>query len=294
MTTDTSPKLVVETGVHRAARCPIRAGRHRVGPEPEDAIVVSDLDNGFAIDLRSNGLYLCAGTMPIDLADGRRVKPGRDSRCAGTVRFSRGDVAFRLEMPAASRSRASRFNFVGRLFGFAGGVLATATVSAVVLSRAAPYAHAPISPTASLGASPAPLAARPSGPSQQSSLRNELRAHLDALGLQSVATAVEPDGAIEVKGEISPKEEPAWRDVSRWFDAKAKGRAVLVDSVRVVTLAPPLAVRAVWTGRNPYVVDGDGERHFVGSVLATGWVVDAIESRQVVMRRGGQVVSVRY
>jgi len=58
----------------------------------------------------------------------------------------------------------------------------------------------------------------------------------------------------------------------RWFDTAATGRAVLVDRVNVAAAAASLQVQAVYTGLTPYVIDGEGQKLFIGASLPDGSV----------------------
>ena len=70
--------------------------------------------------------------------------------------------------------------------------------------------------------------------------------------------------------------------------------ALLVDQVRVAAEKPPLAVRAAWTGAEPYVIDGAGQKLFLGARLPDGWTVSAITSDAVLLRRGSRLLAVHF
>ncbi len=87
---------------------------------------------------------------------------------------------------------------------------------------------------------------------------------------------------------------PAWREAQRWFDARFGGSAVLVDLVAASAAAPPLAIQAVWSGPDPYIIDGAGQKLFPGALLRTGWTLDRVEPDRVIIRRGSQTLAVRF
>lgn len=314
-TSPVSLTLIVEDGLHRAARAGLALGRHHVGTAPDSDIVVTDLGPAgtrFALEVEASAITLHALATPITLPKGKTLRPGRSARCPGDLRFRCGAVSFRIEAPAAQRRTT-----VTRSFGLAwslpalavAGILA-ALLSVLTLSNTTSKAEAPplsgdvtgpVADSAQAG-TPVRSAAVPFETRQLTmpaagrvnALRQRLADHLSHAGLVSISVEAQPEGSIEAVGQIAPHQTSAWREAGQWFDSEAAGQVVLVDRVRIAVEPPPLTIQAVWPGRRPYVVDGNGDKLFAGSVLANGWMVSGIETARVMLKRGDQVLAVRF
>ena len=125
-------------------------------------------------------------------------------------------------------------------------------------------------------------------------LLGALKARLADAGLDAVTAAQGSDGTLMLAGVIPPAREPALRDVQRWFDGASGARTVLVSTVRVAAEKPPLAIQAAWTGADPYVIDGAGQKLFVGAGLPEGWSVLSIASGTVLLERGARRLAVHF
>ena len=121
-----------------------------------------------------------------------------------------------------------------------------------------------------------------------------LNRQLALAGLDGISVGLQPDGGVVASGRIIPPRAEAWHAAVRWFDTAAEGRAVLVDRVEVSSVAAFLQIQAVYTGRTPYVIDGEGQKLFIGASLPDGAVIQKIESQRVLVKRGDQVVAVRF
>ena len=81
---------------------------------------------------------------------------------------------------------------------------------------------------------------------------------------------------------------------SRQFDGAFGARAMLIDDVKLADERPPLVVRAAWTGAEPYVIDGAGERLLLGARLSGGWVITGIAGDCVTLQREGRRLAVHF
>lgn len=168
--------------------------------------------------------------------------------------------------PAASRG----FPDLGRS---AGGTVrsdgpATETSSAAVTT-------APASPTAA----------------QAMSAGEALTKRLRENGLAGMIMVASAGGSVEVRGAIRPENEREWTDAQAWFDATYKGRIPILTRVKVeenAITAPRLAIRGIWSGKDAYVISGDGDKYGVGAKLPGGWMIERIERDQVVVARQGE------
>lgn len=305
------PTLVVEDGLHRAARAHLSLGSHHVGTAPDSDIVVTDLGPAgtrFALSIEASAITLHALAMPIVLAGGKALKPGRSKRCRGETRFRCGAVSFRIEAAAqSSATRPRSFRLAWSLPGLVvagtlAALLGVLTVSDTVSKADAPTMSAnpagsvPVgsAPSGVVPSAPAPSPRQPATARRADALRPRLVAYLSQSGLDSIAVNAQPEGSIEAVGQIGPQQTAAWRQAGQWFDGEAAGQVVLVDRVRVAVEPPPLTIQAVWQGRRPYVVDGRGDKLFTGSVLANGWTVSGIKAGRVMLKRGDQILAVRF
>ena len=312
--------LTVDGGVHHGARVTLPLGSARVGSDLGNDIVVSDLPGGtsFRLDQTAGAISLQAEETGVSLPGDVMLHPGQSRSCSGEVSFACGGIAFRVvglkpsmvTKPASkrmSRTLARRvalaavlaIAFVTLMPGLesvpaAGGRLSHNPLPAALMTSASAAISTDV--TGAVPAVSPKLQAMVVAPSANTpaQLATLLRQRLVASGLDAVALVTQPDGSLEAKGQVSPQREVAWRDVSRWFDGVAGGRLVLVDQVRFAVEAPPLALQAVWPGRHPYVIDGDGEKLFVGTVLSSGWTISGISADRVLIKRGDQLQAVRF
>ena len=293
------PRLVVESGVHRLASCDIAPGKTAVGSGPGNAIVVSDLAFrvGFKLLRDKDGLSLQAADAGLEVG-GRRLRPGQRHRCTRTMELESGGIRFRLDVPPAARPK-ERSRLRAGMFG-AGAIGAVSLVAAILVHSPTiaslslfPGAPAQARNPVPAAAAPASAAATAVAPSLTSVL-DGLRRRAAAAGLQTLTFEARPDGSIVADGRIAPVQGDAWHEVGGWFDMAAQGRFVLVDDVQATAEAPALQIQAVWPGHNPYVIDGSGQKLFVGSVLPNGWTIQDIDRERILIKRDAQTVAVRF
>jgi hypothetical protein len=300
MATDISAVLVVESGVHQAARAAIATSRNRVGSAADNDIVISDLRIGgtsFTLEHRGRDVVLCAGDAPVEFAGGKSLGRGESRRCVRDTRFTSGGIAFTLEIAAlglAPGAGSTRLRF-GLRSAVAAAVLGTVMLTVLISLRVAPVAVQSAGAIETTGSVPTTVGrvVLPAGQRQAAAL-DSLRQHLAAAELESLVLTAHPDGSIEARGQIAKNQEAKWREVGRWFDTIAGGQVVLVDAVSVAAEAQPLTIQAVWPGRDPYVIDGSGRKHFIGAVLPSGWTISDIDRTHVLVKRGDQMLSVRF
>ena len=166
--------------------------------------------------------------------------------------------------------------------------------SAVLLAFAGSAAYAFAGRAPLPGAAVAPIAEVPREAAASLPDLAALQARLDQQHLGSVAVETLPDGSYRAIGKLAPQEAPAWHDTTRWFDEGSAGRVVLIDRVTVAAAVPPLAIQSAWVGAQPYVIDGAGQKLFVGAVVADGWTIEGIEAGRVTVKRQGQRLAVTF
>ena len=148
------------------------------------------------------------------------------------------------------------------------------------------------------GAKPASLSrSQPSGERASSlslaeihSAANILRERLAAAKISTVQI-VESAGMIRAKGTVTSASKDSWDALQVWFD-DTYGRGVLLQSEVAVlnpeAPTPPIAIQSVWTGKQPYLIDGQGKKHFEGVLLKDGWIIERIEPEKVTLTRNNQ------
>ena len=301
MAHEISATLLVESGVHQAARAVLAMGRNQVGRSVENDIVISDLQipgASFALERRGRDIVLHAGDGPIELSGRKLLARGASKSCVDGFRFTSGGIAFSLEIAATGSpapANPGRRKIGWRLPAVAAVVLAAITLGALTSFRtASSTTRSDDAVIATASIPPASGGVLPSSQSRQQFALEQLRQHLAAVDLASLVLTAQPDGSIEARGHISKAQEAAWHEVGHWFDSIAGGQAVLVNAVTVSAEAQPLAIQAVWPGQNPYVIDGSGDKLFVGSALPSGWTISSIDRSHVLVKRGDEILSVRF
>jgi hypothetical protein len=298
------PLLLVEGGIHRSAAVEVSVGETDVGSDAANHVVVSDLPAPTAFRLRWDGRSLVLSAVGCDAeVDGKALCRGRDRRLERSSSLVVGGIAFRLKLPMTADTAGSGGLLRGSRSlgaGFAAGIACAAALAGTALI-AAPSLPAPSMRFADVSREITGSAAKVEATAPQAThardgaaLLKDFRQQLASAGLDEVSVNIQSDGAVEAVGRIAPAKGEAWRAAVRWFDTAAAGRAVLVDRVNAAAAAASLQVQAVYTGPIPYVIDGEGQKLFVGASLPDGSVIQKIESESVLLKRGDQLVAVRF
>lgn len=287
--------LLIESPLHGQVQVPLRQ-TFTVGSSIESDIVLADvalapshlrLGTDDTLDI-----WLEALEGDILLDEGKCLSPGMSLVLRRTTHFSVGKVPFRVElsgieeMPAPVLKRRSRISTTSAIL-LAGicGFCAFATTEGSSVS-----AHA-----LSLGM----LSSKPvltqaeqqiSKPLSHPQVLAELhRLNLDAVTLDSLG-----DGALRATGTISETERPQWAEFKTWVDSQSSGKLVLVDAVANDGKLPKLAIQSAWLGDVPYIIDGSGDKLFVGANIGDGWTIGSIEPGRVNVSRARRHASIRF
>jgi hypothetical protein len=132
-------------------------------------------------------------------------------------------------------------------------------------------------------------------PKASEAAANELRDRLSKAGLPSL-TVRSSSGTVLVSGMIAAGQESDWHAAEVWFDEQFGQKVPLQSDVKVSTDKPvraPVTIQAVWHGSFPYFIDGDGHKHFEGSVLKDGWILEKVLEDKLVLRRQNQPLIIR-
>ena len=105
----------------------------------------------------------------------------------------------------------------------------------------------------------------------------------------AVKTAVD---RIIVRGEAEPARMGEWQDIRIWFDSTFGRDFLLAAEVEPAEEeAPPsLAIEAVWSGDDPYLIAG-GQRLAIGAHVGDGWMIDRIGADEITFKRGDRTFS---
>ena len=122
-----------------------------------------------------------------------------------------------------------------------------------------------------------------------------VRSKLEDLNLHHRLRAISgTDGAINVIGQISSKEEKRWNSFREWYQART-GYPVLKDDVRVSEAARDLPeIKSVWLDQSPTVFFQDGSKGGIGERIADGWTIVYIDRTAVLIERDGATITLAY
>jgi hypothetical protein len=280
--------LTIEQPGMRPISTRLDAGVHRIGTALDNDIVLLDeqLDDRHLVLEIARPVRLSAITGTVHCADGLDLAPGAlRLHGDGVLRFAAGGSSFRLDLPVAAAAPAR-----SRLKGLVIALFCLAAFMAAVGSTAAPRLNA--APIVRVAAA-LPLAVPKLAPDSAQILPT-LRARLGQSNIETIDLTMLPDGSIRAGGRIAPDQETAWRDVEHWFDGTYAGQAVLVDHVEMAATIAPLTVQAARPGADGYVIDGDGNKLYVGAVVKDGWQLASIGGDRLLLRRDAQTLSVRF
>jgi hypothetical protein len=103
------------------------------------------------------------------------------------------------------------------------------------------------------------------------------------------------DGRLAVTGKLNREEAVAWTAIQQWFD-QAYADFVLTANVTVGDGRdmPTFQLQAVWYGDQPYVIAGDGERYYQGTILDNGWAIKEVDEDRLLLSKGNETLVVTY
>lgn len=296
ITTPSVAQLIVERGPQQGARLSLLPGRYVAGSALSDDIVLLDpslLPGHFVIDIGDEVVVRAAdGSLELDGPARTRLAVGETMPCTRALRFTAGETTFQLTVPS-SASSGGRWKRANRVLATGAAALG---VAAAVFFFASPTGNAAMQPPVGglhvplQAALPSPGLAGPAVPD----VAGVMQASLGAARLDMVNALRGADGVLTLSGTVTPAQQAALRDIERGFDSRFGAHALLVDDVQVANEAPLLAVRAAWTGSDPFVIDGDGDRLLVGARLPSGWTIAGITPDTILLRRGSRSLALRY
>lgn len=269
--------LEVVAGPNTGAVIPLRSGRHSIGFDTANDIVLADnavADKQAVLDIgRGAALFATAAGL---VARGRAVDEGRGLKLRDDMTFVVGDTILRVHAPSRHQSRHWRAT--------------AAIIAAPVLLVCALFVV--LSPHATTSATPSKVAARSDGghPRAAAALQ-ALTAQLASRGLANLLSLSVVDTAVHVRGRLTDAEMASWKQAERWYDTTYGSSPALVAQISSAELSlPDFGIAAVSTDDVPYVITTSNQRFTEGSVLPGGWVIAHIDSHEVTLTRDGQAV----
>lgn len=122
----------------------------------------------------------------------------------------------------------------------------------------------------------------------------ELRERLASSGLNAKMELMLADDTIIANGRLSDSDMQSWREVKIWYDLRYEGiLPIRTDFSEPGPVGPDIDIRAIWSGTDPYVIGGNGNKYSQGSILPGGWQIDDILSDRVVLNRNGAMIELR-
>lgn len=311
--------LFIESGLHAGAVQRLSPGIYTLGSELDADIVLSDGEVKavhLIVELGPRGIRLepLQGAVAVD-GEKADLEPGGERHVGSPAAFAIGETRIRITAPKDAVRSQRRL----RTAAIAAGLAALAVVSFQILDPlgvtplegpAAPQA-AMNEPLANLPADGASMAegveasaddARPSAAAGDGvdaaspgitldQAAAALRDRLAAEDFPDIAVKTGVD-RIMVRGEADPARMDDWQTVRIWFDGIYGQELLLVADIEPARVQEPpkLAIEAVWSGKDPYLIAG-GQRFAVGAHVGDGWTIGRIEAKEITFTRGSKSFS---
>ena len=311
--------IFVESGLHAGTVQRLGSGSYTIGSELEADIILSDdgvRSIHLVLDLDPRGLRLepLQGAVAID-GESAALEPGGERHLAFPASFQIGKTAIRITAPADTvQTRRRRRLLIGAAACAMLAVVTFQIINPFAGSAPGETAQALMQPAESLPESfPADSTAAseateasPQGETGLLSPEDAAEAKPDITLDQAAAALRErladegfPDIKVQTavdrimaRGEADPLRMDAWQAIRIWFDSTYGRDYLLVATIEPAKneTPPDLAIEAVWSGDDPYLVAG-GQRFFVGAHVGDGWMIDRIGSDEIRFTRGDKSFS---
>lgn len=272
--------VVVTGGPNKGAVVPLGQGAFRFGAGLSNDVVLADpamADEQAVLSFDAHGARvapLAAGVR----VDGKPVAPGRALPVADGALVQAGETVLQLRGPPRPRRRRG------------GWLLVAVPLVLVGVGGSALVGFASPSRGGGVAAHTAPVAAPSANPASEAAA-SSLRERLQQVGLAEQIGVTAVPGAVVAEGHLSGPDLARWAEHQLWFDGRFKGNLSLVNRVREAPAGerPNLHLRAVATGKVPYLIVANGDRYVEGAVV-DGWTVERITPEKVVLSRNGRRV----
>jgi hypothetical protein len=281
-TAATEWRIEIADGPNVGARVALTAGRHRLGCDPGNDIVLADpaiASEQAAMEIGTDGATFMA-LAPGAAMQRRRLQVGRRHILQTGAEIRLGRTLLRVVGPSAPHRQASPWTAgAAALLAGVSGAFVAYWLSAPVMSA---NGHDPAIPSEPRGAVTAGGAA------------TALQNHLVSAKLDGAVRVTAADGALAASGAVLPADRPAWLDTQKWFDGRFAGHIALIDHVGVAKDEdlPRLDLAAVSMMPVPNVVTRGGEHYTEGAVLQGGWLIASITPAGVTLRLGTRTMRI--
>ena len=278
-----SPRLFVLSGIHEGATVSLGASHnHRIGSSLDGDIVLRDqgvVASHVTLELEPGVVRLVSHADHVVVEGRTQLPAGHVCEINLPVNFSIGAV--RMKISHAKDDEKKRFKWP--LFR-----TKTLLPAAAVLSCALLYMMLYIPEVAS-GPTSQPYLEDGRKAAQHIPLavvEQQLTARLNTSGLGHLNVQTST-GRVRVSGELPLNATEQWRDVQMWFD-RTYGVSYLLQSNLTQGQAPQVAIKAIWLGDAPYVIDEKGARCYPGAIMSDGWVLEKISPNELVLAKNGR------
>ncbi|CAM4083237.1 hypothetical protein BOTU111921_10840 [Bordetella tumbae] len=278
-----TPQLIILSGVHKGAAVPLEANAaYRLGADVACDIVLRDAgiaSHHVTLNIAEGELSLASHADLVQTDRKLKILDGHVCESRLPLSFSIGDT--RMQVAYSRDGHASRSSAVSSRLK----VLLPAMVGISVVLGYMLWYPVGVASEANAQASLNALA-EPAKKLPIDLVRRQLESRLKASGLGQLQVRA-GQSQMEVSGELPVDTRAQWHEIQMWFD-RAYGKDYLLRSKLTEAQAVRMAIQAVWTGASPYIIDGQGQRRYPGSVVEDGWVLEKIDRHEVVLVKNGQ------
>ena len=285
-------------GSHAGAILTLPAGKYRFGRSHDADVVLTDeglAPMHFAIDLAKHGASVASMGGAVTLDGCGAASSKSSARLHFPFEVALDGVRLRVEGPEVKSWQQMAREWYERGEDWLRQPRRVPVLAAIALIPIAVYGIG----AAATGA-PDPAVAQVSAPSVArmpiAEAVDTLRGRAEQAGLLGQLEIARAGDAITVRGALMPDQMAAWQRVRQDFDA-AHGTGYAFDSqINTVnsTERPQLDLQAISIGARPYVITSSGERLAEGDRLTSGWTIEKIERRQVILTQGDQRMALTY
>lgn len=285
------PVLSIIEGLHQGVALALDKPLYALGSALQCDLVLSDpgvaeehlhlriTDRNLAIEARGGDVVVVCAGRAIDVPQGS----GHRARLPVEVRVGSACLRIAQAHPQADAAQlpGQRFTLEGmRGLGLGALMLLLVGGSAFAFQGRSMPERAPSTAAVTSPAAP------PLTPAQA---RHWLQQQLNAEGLAAI-TLTESSDQLFATGALEPRLKSNWTALLQRFDERFGGQVSLRSNVkqRAPIAAPRVRFQAVWFGPDPYVINDSGKRLYPGAALPDNWVLERIDSDQVVLSRGDE------
>ena len=270
--------VLVTSGPNKGAVLPLGHGAFRLGAGLSNDIVLADpamAEEQAVLTFDASGARVAPFAAGLSV-DAKPVQAGRSVAVTDGALIYAGETVLQVRGPPQPRRRAGWLLLAAPLLLVGVGGAALVGFASPSRGDAAPPNAAPATTAAAYSATEA---------------ADALRGRLQQAGLADRVSLTASSGAVVAEGNLPGPDLARWAEHQLWFDGRYKGALSLVNQVREATPGerPQLQLRAVSTGRVPYLIAANGDRYVEGAIV-DGWAIDQISQDKVVLSRNGRRV----